>query len=177
LVPVIGKDNLGLGPEGVGILSSADGIGALIGAAAVVFFARPAHYHMLYVGAVALFQAMLTAFALFSHPFVAGAFLMTTGIGGACFGVMQTTLLYRAVVPAMRARMLGLLSVCIGVGPIGFLQVGLLAQAFGARAAVITIGLEGLAALALTWPLWRAGNEVAVGVDRATLAEQAGSRP
>jgi len=175
LVPVIGKDNLGLGPEGVGVLSSMDGVGAMFGAAAVVFLARPAQYHALYVGSVALFQIMLTGFALLAQPLAAGAFLTLTGVGGACFGVMQTTLIYRAVVPAMRARMLGLLSVCIGVGPIGFLQVGLLADAVGARAAIITIGLEGLVALALTWPLWRRGDEVAAGA--APLADQVGSRP
>ena len=90
---------------------------------------------------------------------------------------MQTTLIYRAVVPAMRARMLGLLSVCIGVGPIGFLQVGLLADAIGARGAIITIGLEGLAALALSWPLWRRGDDVAAGIDRPALADRVGSRP
>jgi len=173
LVPVLGKDNLGLGPEGIGILSSMDGVGAIFGAAAVVFFARPSHYHGVYVGAVALFQAMLTAFALMPHAVLAGSFLTLTGVGGACFGVMQTTLIYRAVTPAMRARMLGLLSVCIGVGPIGFLQVGLLAQAIGARAAIVTIGIEGLAALALTWPLWRRGGET-VELEEPALAERVG---
>jgi hypothetical protein len=83
---------------------------------------------------------------------------------------MQTTLIYRAVTPSMRARMLGLLSVCIGIGPIGFLQVGLLAEAIGARGAIVTIGLEGLVALALTWPLWRGGGEAAVELDEPALA-------
>jgi MFS family permease len=170
LVPVIGKDNLGLGPEGIGIVSSMDGVGAIFGAAAVVFFARPSHYHGVYVGAVALFQVMLTAFALMPHAVLAGSFLTLTGVGGACFGVMQTTLIYRAVTPSMRARMLGLLSVCIGIGPIGFLQVGLLAEAIGARGAIVTIGLEGLVALALTWPLWRGGGEAAVELDEPALA-------
>ena len=57
LVPVIGKDNLALGPEGVGVLSSMDGVGAMMGAAWVILLAKPAHYHALYIGAVAVFQA------------------------------------------------------------------------------------------------------------------------
>jgi len=171
LVPVIGKDNLGLGPEGVGVLSSMDGIGALCGAAFVVVLARPSHYHMLYVGAVALFQVMMTVFVLVPQVELAAACLLLTGVGGATFGVMQTTLIYRAATPAMRARLLGLLSVCIGVGPIGFLQIGLLADAIGAKAAVITIGVEGLIALALTWPLWRAGADVTTEVEKPALAE------
>jgi hypothetical protein len=68
---------------------------------------------------------------------------------------MQTTLLYRAVEPEMRSRMLGLLSVSIGAGPIGFLQLGLMAEALGAQTAVIVLAVEGLIALALTYPLWR----------------------
>ena len=56
---------------------------------------------------------------------------------------MQTTLLYRAVAPDMRSRMLGLLTVSIGVGPIGFLQVGLLAEALGAKTAIIILAWKG----------------------------------
>jgi hypothetical protein len=73
----------------------------------------------------------------------------------------------------MRARLLGLMSVCIGVGPIGFLQIGLLADAIGARAAIVTIGLEGLAALALTYPLWRAGSDAVTEIEKPALAETA----
>jgi predicted MFS family arabinose efflux permease len=159
LVPVIGKDNLALGPEGVGVLSSMDGAGAMLGAAWVIWLANPRHYHALYVSAVALFQVMMIAFALMDRPLLAGAFLITTGVTGACFAVMQTTLLYRAVKPDMRSRMLGLLSVSIGVGPIGFLQLGLLAEALGAKTAIIIIAIEGLIALALTFPLWRPRGE------------------
>ncbi len=155
LVPVIGKDNLGLGPEGIGILSSADGVGAMVGAAWVIWLARPSHYHAVYIGAVAVFHLMMIGFALMSGPLFAGSFLFLAGVVGACFAVMQTTLLYRAVTPAMRSRMLGLLSVSIGVGPIGILQVGLLAEALGAQTAIIVVAFEGLVALALTFPLWR----------------------
>jgi MFS family permease len=155
LVPVIGKDNLALGPEGVGILSSMEGVGAMAGAAGIVLLASPKHYYAIYVGAVAVFQLMMLSFALASGPFLAGGLLVSTGISGACFAVMQTTLIYRAVAPEMRSRMLGLVSVSIGVGPIGFLQLGLLAEALGARTAIIIIAIEGLVALLLTFPLWR----------------------
>lgn len=155
LVPVIGKDNLGLGPEGIGVLSSMDGIGAMVGAAWIILLANPKHYQMLYVGAVAVFHVMMIGFALMPQPLLAGSFLLTTGISGACFAVLQTTLLYRAVAPEMRSRMLGLLSVSIGVGPIGFLQLGLLAELLGAQTAIVVIAAEGLIALLLTLPLWR----------------------
>jgi MFS family permease len=159
LVPVIGKDTLGLGPQGIGLLSSTDGVGAMLGAAWIVLLAKPRNYHALYVGAVAVFQLMAIGFALMTDPLLAGSFSVVAGISGACFAVMQTTLLYRAVAPEMRSRMLGLLSVSIGVGPIGFLQLGLLAEVLGAKTAVITLAIEGLIALALTFPLWRPRDE------------------
>jgi MFS family permease len=156
LVPVIGKDNLGLGPEGIGVLSSMDGVGAVIGAVWVIALARPAYYAAFYIVGVALFQILMIGFAFSTTPVVAGSFQIAAGIAGACFAVMQTTLLYRSVTPEMRSRMLGLMSVCIGVGPIGFLQIGLLAELWDAKTAIIVSGIEGFVALLLTLPLWRA---------------------
>src|SRR5262245_22747922 len=158
LVPVIGKDNLGLGPEGVGVLSSMDGVGAVIGAAWVIALARPAYYTAFYVVGVGLFQLLMIGFALSTVAVAAGSFQVAAGIAGACFAVMQTTLLYNSVAPEMRARMLGLMSVCIGVGPIGFLQIGLLAELVGAKNAIIISAIEGFVALLLTLPLWRKGR-------------------
>jgi hypothetical protein len=44
MVPVIGKDRLGLAPDGIGLLASMEGVGTLIGAVALVTLARPAIY-------------------------------------------------------------------------------------------------------------------------------------
>ena len=90
-----------------------------------------------------------------SRPITAGAALLLTGIGGAAFSIMQATQVYLAAPPAMRSRVLGVLSVCIGIGPIGFVHLGLLADAIGAPWATATMGIEGLAALALTFRWWR----------------------
>jgi hypothetical protein len=92
---------------------------------------------------------------LVSQSLPAATFLVLAGLSGACLSVMQTTLLYRAVAPDMRSRMFGLLVASIGVGPIGFLQLGLMAGALGAKTAIIVLAIEGLIAVALTFPLWR----------------------
>src|SRR5205085_4077847 len=57
--------------------------------------------------------------------------------------------------PEMRSRLYGVLSVCIGVSPLGFLWIGLLADAIGASEATAITGLMGLAALLLTRRWWR----------------------
>jgi hypothetical protein len=55
----------------------------------------------------------------------------------------------------MRSRMLGVLSVCIGTGPIGFVWLGWLSDRIGAPQATAMTGVAGLLALAMTWPMWR----------------------
>jgi uncharacterized membrane protein YuzA (DUF378 family) len=45
---------------------------------------------------------------------------------------------------------MGVLSVCIGCAPIGLLNLGLLADLFGAQIALTIISSAGLAALVLT---------------------------
>jgi MFS family permease len=153
---VIGQDRLLLGPEGIGVLASMDGIGAFAGAVLMAMFVRPSVYRYAYVGGVTLYMVMLTVFALVPLPAIAGSALLFTGLGGAGFSIMQATLVYLSAPPEMRSRVLGVLSVCIGVGPIGFLALGGLADAIGAPWATAASGLTGLCVLALTRPLWRA---------------------
>ena len=94
-------------------------------------------------------------FALVPNVPLAGAALLFGGVSNAAFSVMQATLIYLAAPPEMRSRMYGVLSVCIGTGPIGFLCLGLLADAIGAALATAMTGALGLLVLAATWKWWR----------------------
>jgi MFS family permease len=154
MVPVIGQDQLGLGAQGIGVLASMDGIGAFVGAVLMAMFCRPPFYRYAYVGGVILYMVMLIVFALVPVPAIAGSALLFTGLGGAGFSIMQATLVYLSSPPEMRSRMLGVLSVCIGIGPVGFVALGWLADAIGAPAATATSGALGLFVLLLTRRLW-----------------------
>ena len=155
MVPVIAQGRLGLGPEGTGLLASMDGIGAFCGAVLMAYLARPARYRLCYVGGISIYMAMLIAFALAPNPLLAGGALLLVGLGGAGFSIMQATLVYLSAAPEMRSRLLGILSLCIGLGPLGFLELGLLADAVGAPRAILVNASMGLLALAATRPLWR----------------------
>ena len=155
LIPVIGADNLGLGPRGVGLLAAMEGVGAIAGVLTVYFLGKPAHYAKLYIGSVMLYLAALAVFALLPSASLAGLALFVTGLAGSGFAITQSTLVFQSVEPQMRARMLGLLSVSIGTGPLGFLQVGLLADTIGAQLAIVTTSVAGMLALLLTRQFWR----------------------
>ena len=155
MIPVIGRDRLGLGPEGIGVLASLDGIGAFAGALLLAVLLTPKWYARAYVGGVLSYMLMLILFASVTSPFLAGLALLLTGLGGAGFATMQATIVYLASPPEMRSRILGVLSVCIGTGPIGFVFLGWLADHIGAYQAVMASGVLGLLAMALSWPWWR----------------------
>jgi predicted MFS family arabinose efflux permease len=132
-----------------------DGIGAFCGAILLALSLRPAWYARAYLGGVTIYMVMLSIFAFATSPGIAGGALMLTGLGGAGFSTMQATLVYLAAPPEMRSRIFGVLSVCIGVGLVGFIALGLLADAIGAQWATMASGSAGLVCLALTRPLWR----------------------
>ena len=159
MIPVIGAGQLGLDSAMTGLLSSTEGLGAFAGAVAIAFAARPRWFAPLYLwgttaylvlvaglGAASLFAAGPVASFL-----VASGVLLAIGVAGACFSAMQSTLSYLNARPEYRSRVLGVLTLCIGTGPIGFLHVGWLAETFGAPVALMVTGVEGLLALLVLW--------------------------
>jgi MFS family permease len=154
MIPVIGQDNLRLGASGIGVLASMDGVGAFCGAILLAIYARPVHYAHIYIGSVICYLVLQIVFALVPNVPLAGAALLFTGLFNAGFSVMQATLIYLVAPPEMRSRLYGVLSVCIGVSPLGFLWIGLAAEAIGASAATAITGLLGLLALLLTRRWW-----------------------
>jgi len=131
-------------------------VGAFCGAVLIALFARPQAFARLYIGGVFIYLLLLPVFALASHPLLAGSVLLATGFANAGFSIMQATLVYLSAPPEMRSRIFGVLSVCIGVGMVGFIHLGVLAGLIGASWATATIGFEGILAMFLTRRWWRA---------------------
>lgn len=155
MIPVIGRDRLHLGPEGVGLLATMDGIGAFAGAMLLALWLSPRWYARAYLGGTICYLITVIVFAMAQSPVLAAAALLLTGLGGAGFGTMQATLVYLAAPPEMRSRILGVLTVCIGTGPIGFVWLGLLADRIGSHNATAVTGILGLLAMAATWRWWK----------------------
>jgi predicted MFS family arabinose efflux permease len=154
MVPVIGTDYLNLGPKGVGFLASFDGLGGLVGALVIASFARTAWYGRIYVGGVGLYLIMIMIFASASGIVIAAGALFVGGTANAAFAVMQATLVYRSAPVEMRARLLGVVAVCIGTGLLGFLYLGLLTEWLSPRTATVALAAQGLVTLLLTRRYW-----------------------
>ena len=125
MIPVIGEDSFRLGARPrSGCSLRPRGAGALVGSIVVAIVARPINFVWLYFGGCAAYLALSVGFAASPVPWLAGAMLLGVGLGGAGYAAMQTTLVLLSTPAAVRGRMLGVLSVCIGTGPIGFYHVG-----------------------------------------------------
>ena len=154
MVPIIGTDYLHLDPKGVGLLASSDGVGGLLGAALIGLFARPPWHGRIYASAVAAYLALAIGFATAPAVALAVLALFLVGMVGVGFSVLQTTLVYRLAPVALRARLLGLLSVCIGTGPIGFLYLGFLADVLTPRVGSVALAAQGILVLLFTRRYW-----------------------
>ena len=154
MIAVIGRDDLGLGPFNVGLLMSMEGAGAFIGAIAVAFLGAPRSYGRIYLYGAIIAEFCLMLFAISPIPVVSGLILLIAGIGAGCFSSMQATLILLLAPPEVRGRLMGTLAACIGLGPLGFAHLGLMADWLGAVPAVTIMGLEGLCAFLLAWLFW-----------------------
>ena len=159
MIPVLGRDHLGLDPFMVGVLSSLEGFGAFAGALLVAWVARPTNYFLIYLWGTITYIFLVFYLSILSyvvggpyHSLIAASITLTLiGVGGACFAAMQSTLTYLGASPEYRSRVLGVLTLCIGSGPIGFFNVGWMANIWGAPTALFVMSLEGLFVLLLYW--------------------------
>ena len=154
MVPVIGRDIMGLEAGAVGLLMSTEGAGALIGALVIAFRARQVFYRRIYYYGTFAFLALVLVFGATGLPSVAAVVLLAIGVAGACFSSMQSTITLLSAPPAIRGRIMGVVSVCIGTGVLGFLHIGMLADWLGAPLAVMLTAAQGLAAMVLVGLIW-----------------------
>ncbi len=155
MVPVIGQAQLHLSAFPIGLLMSADGLGALAGALLVATRTRAVHFRRLYLMGVTLFACASIVFALSPWPLLSGAAQIAAGFGSASFATMQATIVFLSAPVAARSRAMGLVTVCIGAAAvIGFLHLRLLTDLLGAQWAILASMVEGLLALCLAVLFW-----------------------
>jgi MFS family permease len=152
LVAPLGISAFGVSPALVGLLAAAEPIGALIGGALIAAGVVRMDRRLTFAGGAALFMVALIVMALSPSYWLAFAVLVLGGFGTAGFGNMQTTLMLTEAPAEMRSRLMGIVTVGIGTGPLGVVAAGAIATEFGPRTAVLVMASLGLlftAALAI----------------------------
>lgn len=150
MVPVIADRTFGVSSTLFGLLISAEGVGATLGALWVASRATPAHYSRIYFWGAVFFLLMVLLFSRVPWYGVAIPVMFLGGFGMSGFGTMQSIMIISRTPVEMRGRVLGVLAVSIGTGPISALAIGATAVALGAPAAVMIFALIGLGLLAVT---------------------------
>ena len=161
LLAPIGRQHFLVSPTLVGVLAAAESCGALLGGLRLAAGDPPGSGRVLMVGGSLLFLVCVALMPLAPSFTVAVALLMTGGIGSAAFANMQTSLIILHAPPHVRSRLMGLLTVSIGMGPLGILLIGGIASLAGPLRAVDIVALTGLAAVAAIGWHWRRSERAA----------------
>jgi MFS family permease len=154
LVAPLGLGEFHVSPALVGVLAAAEPTGALIGGTLIAAGFLRMDRRVAFAGGSALFMVALVVMAVSPSYWLALAVLVIGGFGTAGFGNMQSTLMLTEAPHEMRSRLMGLVTVGIGAGPLGILAVGVLAEPLGPRGAVLVMAAVGLVLTAwLSWAL------------------------
>ena len=132
LMPAFARDVLGRGANGYGLLISASGAGALIGALLVAAYGHLVTARKLAFGGVYLFSAAVIALALRRSFYFSLGCLFVAGLGMLLFFATSNTTLQTIVPDEMRGRVMGIWSLVFGMMiPVGSIQAGVVANLFG----------------------------------------------
>ncbi len=132
LLPAFGRDIWHAGPEGYGLLLSAAGGGAIVGAFGLASFKRLKNQGAVMMVNGLVFSLALVAFALSPTLWLGAIMLIFAGITSTVFSTIISTFIQFIVPNELRGRMMSLYTVTlIGLPSLGALGSGSLAEWLG----------------------------------------------
>jgi MFS family permease len=172
LVAPIGRQVFMVSPTLTGMLAGAESFGALLGGLWLTGGGPRLSGRTLMVGGSLLFLVCVMLMPFAPSFLLACLLLVIGGFGSSAFANMQTSLIVLHAPPQLRSRLMGLLTVCIGSGPLGILLIGVLADRFGPLLAVDITATAGLLAVSLIGLAWRRNDLRRAATDRPALATE-----
>ena len=146
LLPIFAKDVLGGGPQTLGFLTAATGIGALLAALYLAWQRSVKGLAKKIAFASFVFGISLIGFSLSRNVWISAGFLALAGFGMMMQTVASNTILQTLVEDDMRGRVMSFFTMALmGMTPFGSLCSGWLAGRFGATRALALGGLVCLA--------------------------------
>ena len=141
LMPVFQKDVLGVGPDGLGMLMAAPGVGALIAVLTLASLAnRLKRQGLFLVGSIVILGFFLILFSQVRSFSLALATLVIAGAFQMFFLASTATILQLLVPDELRGRVMSLYMLDRGFMPVGALFAGVTAHFIGAPSTVATMG-------------------------------------
>jgi MFS family permease len=141
LMPVFVAAVLQQDAGALGWLMAALGVGELIGTLTIALTSVVPRRPISVLIGVAFFGAMMLLFALSRSLPVSMACLALAGIAAAAYSTLNGTLIQQVVEDRYRGRVMSVYSMIWGLTPIGAVELGAVAEGFGAPAAVFVNGL------------------------------------
>jgi MFS family permease len=155
LLAPIGRMVFQVSPALVGVLAASEAFGAFLGGALLASREPGISGRVLMIGGSLLFLVCVAAMPLAPAFWLACAFLAIGGFGSAAFANMQTSLIVLHAPVHIRSRLMGLLTVCIGMGPLGILLIGMIADFIGPMQAIELIAATGFISVSIIGMIWR----------------------
>ncbi len=169
LIAPIGKTVFQVSPMLVGVLAAAESSGAFLGGIWLTTRTPRLSGRQLMVGGSAIMMVCIVLMPLastFPMAFpLACALLAVGGFGSAAFANMQTSLIVLHTPAHIRSRLMGLLTVCIGMGPLGILLFGAVADFVGPMLAIDLVASVGLVCVLASGWWWTRRDSGRLGAD------------
>ncbi len=158
--PVLAATTFHAGAQGLGLLYSAPGVGAVVAALLSGPVTRSNRLGRIIVVAISIWGVAIIVFGYVGTLWVALVLLAIAGGADSLSAVCRHTIMQRIAPNELRGRLTSLYFMVVTGGPyLGDVEAGAVANAFGAEVAIVTGGalcLVGLGAAALAFPaVWR----------------------
>ena len=158
--PVLAATTFHAGAQGLGLLYSAPGVGAVVAALLSGPVTRSRRLGRIIVVAISIWGVAIIVFGYVGTLWVALVLLAIAGGADSFSAVCRNTIMQRIAPNELRGRLTSLYFMVVTGGPyLGDVEAGAVANAFGAEVAIVTGGalcLLGLGAAALAFPaVWR----------------------
>ena len=149
LLPVFARDVLHVDSQGLGLLYSAQGIGAVVGTLALASLGNYPKKGLILAVAAVLLTIGITSYSQIGSFFVAIPFLAATTC---CFMTYQTlnqTIIQMTTPDEYRGRVVGLQMMDHGLQPLGIMILGAIAEVYGVQTAILLSGICGMTCVTL----------------------------
>ena len=136
LAPVFNKDVLDGGPETLGYLITAMGVGSLVGALTLARLGDIGKKGKVLFGASYVWALGLAGFALSPHLALAMAFGVFIGAFSSLVGSLNMSVTTLAIAPEIRGRVMAIMMMTHGIMPAGMIPVAVAAEFIGIEVAL-----------------------------------------